>query len=68
MSGLCGPGFFDSSGTCTECPQNYYKDSTVNDAGQVIAACTMCTNGRLTMGNGSTSEDECSKYLPIGEV
>ncbi|KAK7506491.1 hypothetical protein BaRGS_00001966, partial [Batillaria attramentaria] len=44
------------NGVCTECPQGYYKDNTVDRFG----TCTPCPVDFITDGTGATSQSSCN--------
>ena len=55
---VCSKGYYyESATTCTECPDNQYKD-VQSDA----TTCTACPSGSETTATGRTSSSDCRTY------
>ncbi|KAI0225294.1 hypothetical protein LSAT2_023853, partial [Lamellibrachia satsuma] len=49
----CDPGREGRNGRCEPCQRGYYKGE------KGAASCTMCSNDKITSGNGSTTVNDC---------
>lgn len=60
ISDVCRAGHFYNGVSCEKCPRHFYQD----EEGQ--KNCKPCDYGTKTIGNGSTSVDDCKGLLRLG--